>query len=49
MYNVEGRTTASTTEAAGSHSHSGNTNPTGAGASYENRPRYYKLAFIMKL
>ena len=34
---------------AGSHSHGGATGSTGSGASIDNRPSYYKLAFIMKL
>jgi len=33
----------------GSHSHGGATGSTGSGASIDNRPSYYKLAFIMKL
>ena len=34
---------------AGSHSHGGKTGDIGSGASIDNRPSYYKLAFIMKL
>ena len=34
---------------AGSHNHGGATGSTGSGASIDNRPSYYKLAFIMKL
>ena len=34
---------------AGSHSHGGKTGDTGSGASIDNRPSFYKLAFIMKL
>ena len=32
----------------GAHTHSGTTNSTGSGASFDIRPKYYKLAFIMK-
>jgi hypothetical protein len=35
-------------EAAGSHTHSGTTDATGSGSSFDIRPKYYKLAFIMK-
>jgi len=34
---------------AGEHTHSGTTHSTGGGNSFDVRPRYYKLAFIMKL
>ena len=34
---------------AGLHDHGGKTGSTGSGASIDNRPSYYKLAFIMKL
>ena len=34
---------------AGSHSHSGTTTNTGGDQPFDNRPAYYKLAFIMKL
>jgi len=34
---------------AGSHSHGGATGSTGSGDSIDNRPSFYKLAFIMKL
>ncbi len=37
-----------TTDPAGAHSHSGTTNPAGGGTSFDIRPKYYKLAFIMK-
>jgi len=37
------------TSGAGSHNHGGATGSTGSGASIDNRPSYYKLAFIMKL
>ena len=37
------------TNSAGSHTHSFTTNVTGSGASIDNRPAYYALAFIMKL
>jgi microcystin-dependent protein len=33
----------------GSHAHSGTVGSTGSGAAIDNRPAYYKLAFIMKL
>ena len=36
-------------EAAGAHTHSGTTDATGSGSSFDIRPKYYKLAFIMKL
>jgi len=36
-------------EGAGSHTHSGTTDATGSGSSLDIRPKYYKLAFIMKL
>ena len=38
------------TETAGAHTHtiSGTTGATGSGASHENRPPYYALAYIMK-
>ena len=38
-----------TTNSNGSHSHTGTTNATGSGSSIDNRPSYFKLAFIMKL
>ena len=34
---------------SGSHSHGGATGSTGSGDSIDNRPSFYKLAFIMKL
>ena len=34
---------------AGAHTHSGTTDATGNGSSFDIRPKYYKLAFIMKL
>ena len=34
---------------AGAHTHSGTTDATGSGSSFDIRPKYYKLAFIMKL
>ena len=37
------------TDDAGDHSHSGTTNASGSGASIDNRPAFFKLAFIMKL
>ena len=33
---------------AGAHTHSGTTNATGSGASFDIRPKYYKVAFIIK-
>lgn len=33
----------------GAHTHTGTTNPTGTGQPFDNRPAYYKLAFIMKM
>ena len=36
------------THSAGAHTHSGTTNATGSGSSFDVRPKYYKLAFIMK-
>ena len=38
-----------TTGSAGSHTHTGTTAAAGQGASFDIRPKYYKLAFIMKL
>ncbi len=38
-----------TSDAGGSHNHTGTTDPTGSGGSIDNRPAYYKLAYIMKL
>jgi hypothetical protein len=38
-----------TTNSNGSHTHSGTTDNTGSGSSIDNRPAYYKLAFIMKI
>jgi microcystin-dependent protein len=38
-----------TIDSAGSHSHSAYIYPTGGGQPFDNRPAYYKLAFIMKL
>jgi len=37
------------TSSSGAHTHSGTTDATGSGASIDNRPAFYKLAFIMKL
>jgi hypothetical protein len=37
------------TSSAGGHSHSFTTDTTGSGALIDNRPAFYKLAFIMKL
>jgi len=34
---------------AGAHTHSGTTDATGSGSSFDMRPKYYKLAFIMRL
>ena len=34
---------------AGAHTHSGTTDATGSGSPFDIRPKYYKLAFIMKL
>lgn len=38
-----------TTNSAGAHAHSFTTDNTGSGQAFDNRPRFYKLAFIMKL
>jgi hypothetical protein len=38
-----------TTGTAGAHTHSFTTNSTGSGVAIDNRPSFYKLAFIMKL
>lgn len=38
-----------TTGSAGNHDHDCYTNYTGGGQAFDNRPAYYKLAFIMKL
>lgn len=38
-----------TTGSAGSHTHTGTTGTTGSGQAFDIRPKYYKLAFIMKL
>ena len=37
------------TESAGAHTHSFTTGSTGSGTAFDNRPAYYKLAYIMKL
>ena len=37
-----------TTNSAGTHTHNGTTNSTGSGSSFDIRPKYYKMAFIMK-
>lgn len=37
------------TYSGGSHSHNGTTNSSGNGAAFDVRPKYYRLAFIMKL
>jgi hypothetical protein len=34
---------------AGEHTHTGTTDATGSGSAFDIRPKYYKLAFIMKL
>jgi len=41
--------TTTTTTGNSAHSHSFTTNSTGSGQSIDNRPAFYKLAFIMKL
>ena len=41
-------TDSKNTSDAGSHNHGGNTGNTGSGSSFDIRPKYYKLAFIMK-
>jgi len=38
-----------TTDSRGDHGHSGNVSDTGSGSGYNNKPRYYELAFIQKL
>lgn len=38
-----------TTASSGSHTHTFTTNSTGSGNAIDNRPAYFKLAFIMKL
>ena len=42
-------TDSKNTEYAGGHNHGGNTGNTGSGSSFDIRPKYYKLAFIIKL
>lgn len=37
------------TDSAGAHSHTITVNATGGGQSFDNRPAFYKLAYIMKL
>jgi len=46
--NSNSRADISTTS-AGDHYHTGTTNTTGNGVAFDIRPKYYKLAFIMKL
>ena len=48
--NARSNDSNTTTSSAGDHSHtfSGTTASTGGGASHENRPPYYALAYIMK-
>lgn len=46
MDDTIGRGLETTTD--GTHTHSGTTNATGSGSSFDIRPKYYKLAFIMK-
>lgn len=46
--NTSGNGDVRTTE-DGSHTHSGTTNSTGSGVAFDNRPQFYRLAFIMKL
>jgi hypothetical protein len=45
--------TATTISSVGDHTHgvtlTGNTNPTGSGSAFENRPPYYALCFIQKM
>lgn len=38
-----------TTGSAGGHTHTGTSDAAGQGASFDIRPKYYKLAFLMKL
>lgn len=40
--------TTRTTSSAGSHTHTVTVNSTGGGQAHENRPAFYKLAYIMK-
>jgi len=37
------------TDEQGAHNHGGKTGSTGKGLSFDNRPEFFKLAFIMKL
>jgi microcystin-dependent protein len=48
MYVGQGSPNTYTTSTAGAHTHSFTTASTGGGASHENRPPYYALAYIMK-
>ena len=48
MYVGQNNTNTYTTSTAGAHTHSFTTASTGGGASHENRPPYYALAYIMK-
>ena len=48
MYVGQNNTNTYTTSTAGAHTHSFTTTSTGGGASHENRPPYYALAYIMK-
>jgi microcystin-dependent protein len=45
---VDGHTHSFTTTTTGTHTHTFTTDNTGTGASIENRPSFYQLAFIMK-
>ncbi|RSL32676.1 hypothetical protein D7Z54_14600 [Salibacterium salarium] len=47
-YSDEITTTSAYVESAGNHQHSLNINSTGGDQPHENRPAFYKLAFIMK-
>ena len=48
MFVGQNNTNTYTTSTAGAHTHSFTTASTGGGASHENRPPYYALAYIMK-
>lgn len=48
MYVGQNNTNTYTTSTAGAHTHTFTTSSTGGGASHENRPPYYALAYIMK-
>ena len=49
LYNLNAMNSSSSTVTSGAHTHTGTTNPTGSGTAFDNKPPYYKIAYIMKL